>query len=124
MINTHIQCGPSNPLSTADADLLVRIGIVLSIRRRAGWHLVRFAVQNGAVELSGTVPTSYDRQLIAALASHVAGVRRVRDELAIGDESLRRQVDDRPSCDQQNLFRDLPLVAESLEDILARREAA
>ena len=74
-------------LTPTDADLLVRIGIVLSIKRRAGWHLVRLAVQNGVVRLAGIVPSYYDRQLIAGLAQHVAGVMRVDDDLAIGDPS-------------------------------------
>lgn len=119
---------------SADADLLLRIGIALSIRRRAGWHLVRFGVHNGVVKLAGIVPTFYDRQLIAALARRVAGVRRIEDELAVGDPSLRQEVTETESASGQfdgntvkdasrNRFSHLPVVADSLEDLTAQQVA-
>ncbi len=79
-------------LETNDANLLQRLRIALSVQRRAGWHLVGFTVQNGIVQLTGEVPTFYDRQLIAALVRHVAGVLGIRDNITVGDPSIRRQV--------------------------------
>ena len=66
----------------------------LSVHKRAGWHLVRFTAQNGFVQLAGVVPTFYDRQLIAALVRHVAGVFGIEDNLTVGDPSIRQQVID------------------------------
>lgn len=82
---------PTEFRDAGDADLLLRLSITLSTRRRAGWHLVQFAVHNGVVKLAGVVPTLYDRQLIANLARRVAGVLRVHDELSVGEPSLRQQ---------------------------------
>src|SRR4051812_47029960 len=92
MFNSQLQHGGPFTLNTADADLLLRLSIALSVKKRAGWHLVRVAVQDGIVRLAGVVPSFYDRQLIAALTTHVAGVMRVHDELAVGDPSIRQQV--------------------------------
>jgi BON domain len=133
MFNSQLQHEPV-VLNAADADLLLRLGIALSIKKRAGWHLVRMAVQNGVVQLAGVVPSFYDRQLIAALARHVAGVLRVQDELAVGDPSIRQQVENTDgnsgdcdsranTSDPRNPFLHLPAVSESLEDILAQRAA-
>ena len=41
--------------------------------------------RTAVVRLEGIVPTFYDRQLILAVAQHVAGVLRVEDELAIDE---------------------------------------
>jgi osmotically-inducible protein OsmY len=125
---------PSIAQNAGDADLLLRLGIALSIRKRAGWQLVRFRVQNGVVRLGGIVPTFYDRQLIAALARHVAGVLRVEDELAVGEPSLRQEVTETDvtsghnhvnaaEVKSSNPFRDLPVVTDSLEDILVQQAA-
>ena len=92
MSTTQLQERPINHLQDADADLLLRLRIALSVHKRAGWHLVRFAAQNGVVQLAGVVPTFYDRQLIAALVRHVAGVFGIEDNLAVGDPSIRQQV--------------------------------
>lgn len=121
--------------NSGDADLLLRLSITLSTKRRAGWHLVQFAVHNGVVKLAGIVPSFYDRQLIANLARHVAGVLRVHDELSVGEPSLRQQtadVDDSPrhvdSKSEQTAsrtpFRDLPVVSDSLESMLAWHAAS
>lgn len=118
-----------------DANLLQRLGIALSTRRRAGWHLVHFSVHNGEVKLAGVVPSFYDRQLIANLVRHVAGVLRVRDELAVGEPSIRQQVANVDHTSNhvaskveqtapQNPFRRLPVVSDSLESILAGQAAS
>ncbi len=112
-----------------DADLLLRLRIALSVHKRAGWHLVRFTAQNGVVQLAGVVPTFYDRQLIAALVRHVAGVFGIEDNLTVGDPSIRQQVIDAERTPPQiyprtNVapFRDpfvhLPVLSQSLDDIL------
>jgi len=114
----------------SDADLLLRLRIALSVHKRAGWHLVRFTAQNGVVQLAGVVPTFYDRQLIASLVRHVAGVFGIEDKVAVGDPSIRQQVFDFEATTPQiekktngdssrNLFRDLPVLSQSLDDILA-----
>jgi BON domain len=129
MSTTQLQDRPISHLRDADADLLLRLRIALSIHKRAGWHLVRFTAQNGVVQLAGVVPTFYDRQLIAALLRHVAGVFGIEDKLAVGDPSIRQQVIDtgtapRHSDPTANVasFRDpfvhLPVLPQSLDDIL------
>jgi hypothetical protein len=110
-------------------DLLRRLRIALSIHKRAGWHLVHFDAQNGVVQLAGVVPTFYDRQLIAALVRHVAGVFGIEDNLAVGDPSIRQQVIDAETAPLQSNpttnvapsrdpFHHLPVLSESLDDIL------
>lgn len=136
--------------SSADADLLLRIGIALAARQRAAWRVVRVAAQNGVVRLEGVVPTFYDRQLILSVARHVAGVLRVEDELAIDEQTARRQevraVESRPvelnsvespapangspfsngvaeskATPAPNAFHHLPELSPSLDEILAAR---
>jgi hypothetical protein len=113
----------------ADADLSLRLRIALSVQKRAGWHLVRFTVQNGVVRLAGVVPTVYDRQLIAALVRHVAGVFGIEDNLAIGDPSIRQQVANAETTPQpsdpttkaapfRRPFVHLPELSQSLDEIL------
>src|SRR6185295_7431710 len=94
MSTTQLQDRPTSHLKGADADLLLRLRIALSVHKRAGWHLVQFTTQNGVVQLAGVVPTYYDRQLIAALVRHVAGVYGIEDNLTVGDRSIRQQVID------------------------------
>ncbi len=120
-----------NPaLHAGDADLLQRLRIALSVHRRAGWHLVHFTAQNGVVQLAGVVPTFYDRQLIAALVRHVAGVFGIEDNLTVGDPSIRQQVIDSETApftgvsksgtpESKTPFRHLPVLAKTLDDILA-----
>jgi hypothetical protein len=129
---SQLQHRPEIKLNASDADLLLRLGIVLALRKRAGWHLVRFGVQNGVVQLAGVVPTAYDRQLIAGMTRHVAGVLRVDDALTVGDRSIRQQVTDAdPAATQidsttntfapHDQFLHLPVLSESLDDILSRQ---
>jgi hypothetical protein len=118
-----------NPPIPADADLLLRLRIALSIQRRAGWHLVCFAAKHGVVQLAGIVPAYYDRQLILALVRHVAGVRGIEDNLTIGDPSIRQQtIDDETialpagraahPAPSQDPFQHVPTLVQSLEDVL------
>jgi osmotically-inducible protein OsmY len=119
----------NNQSISADADLLLRLRIALSIQRRAGWHLVRFTAQHGVVQLAGSVPAYYDRQLIIALVRHVAGVRGIKDNLSVGDPSIRQQaIDDEtialPTESATNVvtspdpFRHVPTLRQSLDDVL------
>lgn len=130
MSTTQIQQRSSNHLKGADADLLLRLRIALSVHKRAGWHLVSFTTQNGVVQLAGIVPTFYDRQLIASLVRHVAGVFGIEDNLAVGDPSIRQQVVDvdaeavppqnNPTANvvrSREPFSHLPVLAQSLDDI-------
>ena len=130
MSTTQLQQRSFNPLRGADADLLLRLRIALSVHKRAGWHLVSFTTQNGVVQLAGIVPTFYDRQLIASLVRHVAGVFGIEDNLAVGDPAIRQQVidvDAEETSSQSNPtanvvpsrepFSHLPVLAESLDDI-------
>ena len=129
MSTTQLQERTTNHSKAADADLLLRLRIALSVHKRAGWHLVHFTAQNGVVQLAGVVPTFYDRQLIAALVRHVAGVFGIEDHLAVGDPSIRQQVIDTetthfesdPTSNAVPLrdpFRHIPVLPQSLDDIL------
>jgi hypothetical protein len=126
---TQIQKRTTNHSTGTDADLLLRLRIALSVHKRAGWHLVHFTTQNGVVQLAGVVPTFYDRQLIAALVRHVAGVFGIEDYLAVGDASIRQQVIDAekiaPPSNQetsvvppQDPFLHLPVLSQTLDDML------
>ncbi len=68
---------------TADADLLTRVGIALTLKLRHTRHGVVVHVDRAAVTLRGMVPTFYDRQLAIEVTRRVAGVLRVRDELTV-----------------------------------------
>jgi hypothetical protein len=125
MSTIQLQERTTNHLKESDADLLLRLRIALSVHKRAGWHLVRFTAQNGMVQLAGVVPTFYDRQLIAALVRHVAGVFGIEDNLAVGDPSIRQQViDAKPSqppsgpptkaAPSLDAFHHLPILAQSI----------
>jgi hypothetical protein len=129
MSATQLQERTNNHSTGTDADLLLRLRIALSVHKRAGWHLVHFAAQNGVVQLAGVVPTFYDRQLIAALVRHVAGVFGIEDHLAVGDPSIRQEVIDAekitPPSDQQTRvlplrdpFLHVPVLPQTLDDML------
>jgi osmotically-inducible protein OsmY len=129
MSTIQLQDRPTRHLREADADLLLRLRIALSVHKRAGWHLVEFTAQNGVVQLAGFVPTFYDRQLIGALVRHVAGVFGIEDHLAVGDPSIRQQVTDADATPLQSdsttkpvsfrdPFRHVPVLSQSLDDML------
>ena len=126
----------TNGNSAADAELLLRIGIALAARQRTLWRAVRVAAHHGVVRLEGVVPTFYDRQLILAIAQHVAGVLRVEDELAVDEPAAQQPAaatysepetvplvhggtEVKPDGPQNN-FQHLPVLEESLEEILAK----
>jgi BON domain len=130
MSTIQLQERTTNHLNAADADLLRRLRIALSIHKRAGWHLVHFTAQNGIVQLSGVVPTYYDRQLIAALVRHVAGVYGIEDDLIVGDPAIRQQLtgDDTILLQREPVikavpprdpFQHVPVLSQSLDDMLA-----
>jgi hypothetical protein len=134
MSNAQSQYRCTNYFTGPDADLLLRLRIALSVKKRAGWHLVVVSVQNGVVQLAGVVPSYYDRQLIAALVRHVAGVLGVEDNLAIGDPSIRQQVTEAEEPPAQvvskdsdflphNAFVHLPTMPVSLDEVLASQAA-
>jgi hypothetical protein len=139
MSNYQTQFASTSLSTAADADLLLRIGIALAARQRHAWRVVRVGAHNGVVRLEGIVPTFYDRQLILAVAQHVAGVLRVEDELAIDEPPARKPAALPPAPPEPatvpfvhggtepqpatppNAFYYLPVLEESLEDILAKR---
>jgi hypothetical protein len=126
---SQLSVGTTNHSLSSDADLSMRLRIALSIQRRAGWHLVRYTVKDGAVQLSGLVPTFYDQQLITILVRHVAGVFRIEDDLMVGDPAMRQQVIDdetillpsdpgTKAAPFREPFRHVPVLAQSLDDML------
>jgi hypothetical protein len=124
--------------SSTDADIVLRLGFTLAAWQRAAWRAVRLKSQNGVVRLEGILPTFHDRQLILAVAQHVAGVLRVEDELVIADPQPRGAGSIAASAAEPSLhggtevtqpappnaFYHLPVLDESLEDILAERARA
>lgn len=127
-ISTH-PIGDSNP---ADADLTTRIAIALANHHRSGWRRIHIIVQHGAVTLIGEVSTFHNRQLVVAVTRHVAGVLRVADELRVEGRPTRQEERDRndarnvadkdadaPAPTPFQSFSQIPVLTESLEDILA-----
>jgi len=108
--------------------LSLRLRLALSIQRRAGWHLVRYTVNSGMVQLTGIVPTFYDRQLIGALVRHVAGVLGIEDNLEVGDPTNRQQLIDDETIPLESTstnvvpfrepFRHVPVLSHSLDEML------
>ena len=70
----------------ADADLLTRVGIALTLRLNHTLHGVHAQVDNGTVTLRGSVGSYYDRQLAFEVTRRVARVLRVKDELTVVDQ--------------------------------------
>jgi hypothetical protein len=119
------------PISN-DADLATRIGIAFTTRPRIAWHEIFIAVREGIVTLRGNVPTVYDQRLIVSLTRHVAGVRKVDDELVVNETPSDVQSgaanppsNDVPKQSQRKRtwlrLQQLPLVPESLDDIVQNR---
>lgn len=123
---------------SADLDLISRVGIALTNRRRLAWRVIRVIANCGVVTLQGIVPSYYDRQVIVSVTQHVAGVRRVDDELTIVEPQSSSEepvaeveiesaahsgselkLDPAPAL--VNHFRELPVLCPSLEEILAAR---
>jgi hypothetical protein len=74
---------PKSYANAQDADLFRRLAIAFSMQPRDGWRDIRVIVRQGLVTLIGEVPTLHSRQLLVAVARHVAGVLRVTDELKV-----------------------------------------
>lgn len=124
--------------TNTDADIVLRLGFTLAAWQRAAWRAVRLKSQNGVVRLEGILPTFHDRQLILAVAQHVAGVLRVEDELVIADPQPRGAGSIAASVSEEglhgggeglpptlpNAFQHLPVLDESLEVLLAKRAQA
>ena len=120
----------------ADAELLLRVNMALSSRQQTGRGQVRVRAHNGIVKVEGSVPTYYDRQVIVAVVRHVAGVFRVEDELTLdraggGKSESRKRNTGLPekavARREEGItrpFDGLPVVSESLEDLLATRNLA
>jgi hypothetical protein len=116
-----------------DADLFRRLAIAFSMQPRDGWRDIRVIVRQGLVTLIGEVPTVHSRQLLVAVARHVAGVLRVSDELKVVELPTRRpqvssdvQVASADSAEVSsnvangpNPFANVPTTTQSLEDIVA-----
>jgi hypothetical protein len=69
--------------SIADADLLTRVGIAMSLRGIPAWQTLGVAVSGGQVTLSGPVESDTERRRIVTLVSHLAGVRGVVDKTSL-----------------------------------------
>jgi len=124
--------------TNTDADIVLRLGFTLAAWQRAAWRAVRLKSQNGVVRLEGVLPTFHDRQLILAVAQHVAGVLRVEDELVVANPQPQTAATLATSAALEshhggteighpappNAFHHLPVLDESLEDILAERARA
>jgi len=124
--------------TNTDADIVLRLGFTLAAWQRAAWRAVRLKSNNGVVRLEGILPTFHDRQLILAVAQHVAGVLRVEDELVISDPQPRGEASYATSAAFEsnhggtevnhpappNAFHHLPVLDESLDDILRERARA
>lgn len=119
------------PISN-DADLIKRIGIAFSTRPRIAWHEIFVAAREGIVTLRGNVPTVYDHRLVVSLTRHVAGVREVDDGLVVRETPPDAQTgaENAPSSDVPKesqrkrgwlRLQQLPLVPESLDDIVQAR---
>ena len=130
MSSCLIYVHPSGQNNPEDAELGSRIGIALTNQKRVGWHELFIAVRGGVVTLSGTVSTGRDRRLVNSVTGRVAGVRRIKDEVSVDEKYARNSADAIPleeeggqptTTSRADHFRSLPVVTESLEDILAGR---
>lgn len=79
------------PTSEFDCDLQRRVRSFLASRHYQALRCLRIDVTDGAVVLSGTVPTFHQRQVAFECAKHVAGVLRVIDRLNVSDLSTEHQ---------------------------------
>jgi osmotically-inducible protein OsmY len=78
------------PIHTSDSasqELQQRVALVLQSRQLVFGGRLRVEAHQGAVTLSGQVPTFYQRQLIYAAVRKVAGVTRVVDQLEVESQS-------------------------------------
>ena len=82
-VRSPIAAAPVRPpeLGPTDPDLLAAIEAALAAEGRIDRALIAVAVAQGAVRLSGRVPTEFQRQLAVAVAGAVPGVLVVNDHL-------------------------------------------
>ena len=73
-----------------DAELAKKVQLYLSANR-SGFGRVNVCVEGETVRLAGPVDSFYLRQLAAALAKRVAGVRYVVDDLEVDQEAVGSQ---------------------------------
>ncbi len=66
-----------------DSSLQLCVQTVLLLQRRSTLRNLRVHVEGDAVELSGTVPTFYDRQVAVTACRRVEGVRELRDRIQV-----------------------------------------
>lgn len=83
------------PISEFDCDLQRRVRAFLAGRHYQALRRLRVGVEDGAVVLSGTVPSFHQRQVAFECAKHVAGVLRVIDRLHVSDRSTEHQSPER-----------------------------
>ena len=65
--------------------IVVNALFAFATRPRISQHTIQVSVDNGFVALRGKVPTYYDRQLIAAVTRHVAGVFGIDNWLTVAE---------------------------------------
>jgi hypothetical protein len=53
-----------------------------------GLRSVRFGTKDGELIIRGELPTYYLRQKLLSIAQRAAGLRRVRDEIQVVDDSM------------------------------------
>jgi hypothetical protein len=73
----------STSRKSSDSSLQICVQAVLLLQRRSTLRNVRVHVEGDAVELSGTVPTFYDRQVAVTACRRVEGVRELRDRIEV-----------------------------------------
>ena len=118
--------------TSQDADLFRRLAIAFSMQPRDGWRDIQIIVRHGLVTLIGEVATFRSRQILVAVARHVAGVLRVRDEIQVVEVPTRKGESSAPvptspvggRVDSKagivpNSFVDVPATAQPLEEIVA-----
>ena len=74
---------PQNSTDLQSHELQSRVALFLKQRQVTVGGRVVVSADRGVVTLSGQVPTYYQRQLVFTLASRVAGVVRVIDQLEV-----------------------------------------
>jgi osmotically-inducible protein OsmY len=124
---------PTSYTNSQDADLIRRLVLAFSMHPRQGWRDIQIIVRHGLETLIGEVPTFHSRQLLVAVARHVAGVLRVSDELRVVDLPTRKprsakealtETVDRPRvnskvAESSHALAHIPVSNHSLEDIVA-----
>ncbi|WP_254512338.1 BON domain-containing protein [Anatilimnocola floriformis] len=74
---------PIYSIDSASRLLQERVALHLQNRQLTFGGRVKIEVKQGAVTLSGNVPTYYQRQMIYSATKHVAGVIKVVDQMSV-----------------------------------------